>query len=110
MRPSPEKTARRNRMLVLIAKYHIKTGKAPDVLAELAKMKPLVQANEPGCKCYQVSRSKENDHIVVLYEQYDDDEAVKAHRETPHFKTIIENTVVPMLEKREREFYELIIP
>jgi quinol monooxygenase YgiN len=97
-------------MLVLIAKYHIKPGNTTDVLAELAKMKPLVQANEPGCKGYQVSRSKENDRIVVLYEQYDDDAAVNFHRETPHFKTIIENMVVPMLEKREREFYELIIP
>jgi (4S)-4-hydroxy-5-phosphonooxypentane-2,3-dione isomerase len=97
-------------MLVLIAKYHTKVGKTADVLAELAKMKPLVQANEPGCKCYQVSRSTENDRIVVLYEHYDDDAALEFHRETPHFKTIIENTVVPMLEKREREFYELIIP
>jgi quinol monooxygenase YgiN len=97
-------------MLVLIAKYHIKDGKAPTVLAELAKMRPLVQANEPGCKCYQVSRSTENDRVVILYEQYDDEAAVKFHRETPHFKTIVENTIVPMLEKREREFYELIIP
>jgi (4S)-4-hydroxy-5-phosphonooxypentane-2,3-dione isomerase len=81
-----------------------------DVLAELAKMRPLVQANELGCKCYQVCRSRENDRIVVLYEQYDDDAALDFHRETPHFKTIIENTVVPMLEKREREFYERIVP
>ena len=73
-------------------------------------MRPLVQANEPGCKCYQVSRSTENDRVVILYEQYDDEAALDFHRETPHFKAIIENTVVPMLEKREREFYELIIP
>ena len=69
-------------MLVLIAKYHVKAGKTVDVLAELAKMRPLVQANEPGCKCYQVSRSRENDRIVVLYEQYDDDAALDFHRET----------------------------
>jgi (4S)-4-hydroxy-5-phosphonooxypentane-2,3-dione isomerase len=62
-----------------------------DVLAELAKMRPLVQANEPGCKCYQVSRSRENDRIVVLYEQYDDHAALDFHLETPHFKTIIYN-------------------
>ena len=97
-------------MLVLIAKYHVKPGNAPSVLAELKKMKPLVEKNEPGCKFYQVSRSTEHDNIIVLYEHYDDEAALKFHRETPHFKAIIEETIIPKLEKREREFYELIIP
>ena len=30
--------------------------------------------------------------------------------ETPYFRTIIEETVVPKLMKRERERYELVIP
>jgi (4S)-4-hydroxy-5-phosphonooxypentane-2,3-dione isomerase len=97
-------------MLVLIAKYHVKPGNVPRVLAELQKMKPQVEAHEPGCKAYQVSRSTENEHLIVLYEQYDDEAALKYHRETPHFKAIIEATVVPMLDKREREFYQLAIP
>jgi (4S)-4-hydroxy-5-phosphonooxypentane-2,3-dione isomerase len=97
-------------MLVLIAKYYVKPGNVPNVLAELKKMKPLVQNNEPGCKLYQVSRSTETDHVIVLYEQYDDEAALKYHRETPHFKAIVEETIIPMLVKREREFYELVIP
>lgn len=97
-------------MLVLIAKYHVKVGKTDDVLAELAKMKPMVEANEPGCKCYQVSRSRDDDRLVILYEQYDDEDALSVHRGSAHFKSIIEDTVVPMLESRDREFYELVIP
>ena len=97
-------------MLVLIAKYYVKPGNLTTVLAELKKMKPLVQNNEPGCKLYQVSRSTENDDTIVLYEQYDDEAALAYHRETPYFKTIIEETVVPKLMKRERERYELVIP
>jgi (4S)-4-hydroxy-5-phosphonooxypentane-2,3-dione isomerase len=58
----------------------------------------------------QVSLSSENDDLIVLYEQYDDEAALKYHRETPHFKTIIEETIVPKLLKRERERYELVIP
>lgn len=96
-------------MIVLVAKYHVKPGNVANVLAHLEKMKPLVQANEPGCKLYQVSRSSENEHLIMLYELYLDDAALNAHRETAHFKSIIEGTVVPLLEKREREFYQLII-
>ena len=44
-------------MLVLIAKYHIKVGKTADVLAELAKMSLLVQANEPGRNAALVFRN-----------------------------------------------------
>jgi quinol monooxygenase YgiN len=87
----------------------VRPGNVPSVLAELKKMKPLVQANEPACKLYQVSLSTENDHLVVLYEHYDDEAALKYHRETPHFKAIIEESVIPKLVKREREFYELVI-
>ncbi len=97
-------------MLVLIAKYHVKAGRTDDVLAELVKMKPMVEANEPGCKCYQVSRSRDDDRLVVLYELYDDEDALNVHRGSAHFKSIIEDRVVPMLESREREFYELVIP
>jgi autoinducer 2-degrading protein len=97
-------------MLVLIAKYYVKPGNVASVLTELKKMKPLVDNNEPGCKLYQVSLSSENDDLIVLYEQYDDEAALKYHRETPHFKTIIEETIVPKLLKRERERYELVIP
>lgn len=96
-------------MIVLIAKYRTKPGNVPKVLDELQKMKPLVQQSEPGCKFYQVSRSTEDENLIVLYEHYADGAALAAHRETPHFKSIIEGTVIPLLEKRERELYELVI-
>ena len=96
-------------MIVLIAKYTTKPGNVPQVLEHLKKMKPLVEAGEPGCKFYQVSKSTENDNLILLYEHYVDQAALAAHRETAHFKSIIEGTVIPLLEKRERELYELAI-
>jgi len=96
-------------MIVLIAKYHAKAGNVPAVLEHLKSMKPLVEQSEPGCRLYQVSRSSENENLLVLYEHYVDQAALVAHRETPHFKSIIEAQVIPLLEKRERELYELAI-
>jgi quinol monooxygenase YgiN len=72
-------------------------------------MAPLVREQEPGCKMYQVNRSPEQRDHFLLYEQYEDTAAFEAHRATPHFRELIEGTVIPLLERREREIYELVI-
>jgi quinol monooxygenase YgiN len=84
-------------------------GKGDEVEANLKKMAPLVKAHEPGCALYQASRAKDNPDLFMLYEHYVDDAALQAHRETPHFKEIIEGTIIPLLEKRERFFYDLVV-
>ncbi|MGC4190799.1 MAG: putative quinol monooxygenase [Thermomicrobiales bacterium] len=96
-------------MIVLVAKYHVKEGNVDAVLEALKEMAPLVAANEPDASIYHVSRSTEDPNLILLYERYTDMDAVAAHRETPHFKEIIEGRIIPMLENREREFYETVI-
>jgi (4S)-4-hydroxy-5-phosphonooxypentane-2,3-dione isomerase len=96
-------------LIVLIARYYVTPGNTDKVLSELRRMKPLVQASEPGCALYQVSRSEENPDLVLLYEHYRDQAALEAHRETPHFKEIVEGVIMPVLEKRERELFSLVI-
>jgi quinol monooxygenase YgiN len=96
-------------MIVLVAKYHVTPGNQDAVVAALQRMAPLVRQHEPGCQLYQVSRSQDNPDLLMLYEHYADEAALRAHRETAHFKEIIEGTVVPLLEKRERELYDLVI-
>jgi quinol monooxygenase YgiN len=96
-------------MIVLIAHYYCKAGESDFVLEQLKKMKPLVEANEPGCTFYQVSRSQDNRDHLLLYEHYTDQAALLGHRDTPHFQEIIEGQIIPRLEKRERELYTLEI-
>lgn len=96
-------------MIVLVARYTCKPGNRTKVLEQLKKMAPLVASTEPGCKLYQASVSTENENLILLYEHYVDEAALAAHRETPHFKQIIEGTVIPMLDNRAREFYELAV-
>ena len=96
-------------MIVLVVKYYVKPGMGDQVAAALREMAPLVKQHEPGCALYQASRAQDNPDLFLLYEQYADEAAFQAHRETPHFKRIIEGTVTPMLEKRERELYELAV-
>jgi len=96
-------------MIVLVAKYTVKKGLGDEVLRALEKMAPLVKAQEPGCALYQVCRSAENPDQFLLYEHYVDNASFAAHRQTPHFKELVEGTVLPLLEDRQREIYELVI-
>ena len=96
-------------MIVLVARYYGKRGQGDTIEAALKQMAPRGAKDEPGCRFYQASRSQENPDNFVLYEDYVDEAALLAHRETPHFQEIIEGTIVPLLEKRERELYTLAV-
>jgi quinol monooxygenase YgiN len=96
-------------MIVLAAYYFGKPGTGDEVEANLKKMAPIVAKTEPGCKLYQASRAQDNPDNFLLYEHYEDEAALAAHRETPHFKEIIEGTISPLLEKRERVLYTLAV-
>ncbi|HEY0602399.1 MAG TPA: putative quinol monooxygenase [Herpetosiphonaceae bacterium] len=96
-------------MIVLTAYYHGKAGQGDAIAAALQRMAPLVREREPGCTLYQASRSQDNPDLFLLYEQYEDEAALLAHHETPHFKEIIEDTLVPLLERRERQLYTPVV-
>ena len=90
-------------MRTMLARYRCRPGTADDVAGALRRMGDAVRADEPACLVYRVSRSVEDPDVFVLYEEYVDEAALLAHRDTPHFRELVEGTVVPMLESRERE-------
>ncbi len=94
-------------MYVVAARYYTKEGKDDEVAAVLRMMIP-VSLSEPGCQVYTVNRSMDDPRKFLLYEQYADEAGYDAHRETDAFKENILGRVVPMLESRERDFYETI--
>ena len=96
-------------MIVLVARYYGKPGQGDAIEAALKKMAPLVAESEPSCRLYHASRSQDNSDNFLLYEHYDDEAALLAHRETHHFNEIIEGIIVPLVEKRERELYTLAV-
>lgn len=53
---------------------------------------------EPGCLLYVVHRSTENPAYFMLYEQYTDEAAFEAHKQTELFRQHIAGTVVSGLE------------
>jgi (4S)-4-hydroxy-5-phosphonooxypentane-2,3-dione isomerase len=90
-------------MRALIARYQAKAGRGDEVASLLEEMAAAVARDEPACVLYRAARSVERPDVFILYEEYTDQAALEAHRETPHFRRLIEGAVVPLLESRERE-------
>jgi autoinducer 2-degrading protein len=93
----------------LIARYYVVPGNAARVEEALRAMAERVKADEPACLLYNANVDPENENLYCLYEVYESEDAIAAHRETPHFKEFIEGIIVPVLEKRERELYRQVI-
>jgi quinol monooxygenase YgiN len=96
-------------MIVLVAYYFGLPGSGDSVEEHLKTMAVEVKASEPGCLLYHACRSTDNPDNFLLYEHYEDQAAFEGHRTTPHFQSIIEGTIIPLLEKRERALYTLAV-
>ncbi len=96
-------------MFVVVAQYYTKEGKDDEVAEILKQMVPVSRA-EPGCLVYYVNRSLDDPRKFLLYEQYRTRDDYEAHKATAAFQENIVNKVIPMLESRVPEFYELVEP
>lgn len=59
---------------------------------------------EPGCITYNVHTLKTDPDIVLIYEQYRDDESLEAHRGTPHYERYAKNGFYPLVQEQTLEF------
>jgi quinol monooxygenase YgiN len=76
---------------------------------EVAKFfRPLAEASrkEPGCLMYIVHQRKDEPRRFLVYEQYADEAALEAHRNSQHFLQYATNGVYTMIEEREAGLYD----
>jgi quinol monooxygenase YgiN len=45
--------------------------------------------DEPGCQLFSVAQSKDDENVFFIYEIYDDEAALKAHQDAPHYKSAL---------------------
>jgi quinol monooxygenase YgiN len=96
-------------MIVLMARHLAKEGQGDEVAALLRQMSTYCNSDaEPGCLLYIVNRSTEDPRLFLIYEQYADEAALAAHAETPIFKETLVAKEFPLLESRERSFWEVV--
>lgn len=93
--------------VVLVARWIANEGEDERVAALLEELTPLSRA-EPGCLLYQPCRDREDPRRFLVFEMYADDDALRAHSESEHFQRLVLDGAVPLLEGRDRAFYETI--
>lgn len=91
--------------LQVIARYTITEGREGELL-ELLPQLAKASRSEPGNLAFDIYRELDNPRGVVLLERYASREAFLAHRETPHFKELVLERIVPLLDSRRVEQYE----
>ena len=92
---------------VLIVRMKAQEGneeQAAQVMAELAAS----SLEEPGCEAYVPCREAEDPRSFAIFERYRDQAAFEEHGQTEHFQRIAVGELWPLLESRERVFFETV--
>jgi quinol monooxygenase YgiN len=89
-------------MVIVVATYRTRPEDAATVAAVLGRHAAASEA-EPGCLRFAAHQAAEDPTRFVLYEEYVDEQAFSAHRQSDHFVTNIEQTVAPLLTERTWE-------
>jgi quinol monooxygenase YgiN len=74
-------------MLAIIATLKVKPGNEAEFEAVAKELVAKVNANESGCKLYELSRGTARQTYVFM-ERYVDQAALDFHRTTEHFKEL----------------------
>jgi (4S)-4-hydroxy-5-phosphonooxypentane-2,3-dione isomerase len=78
------------------------------VPSEMPKFLEAIKENganavtEPGCRVFNITVLNNNPNHVFLYEVYDNEAALEAHRRTPHFKKYAATTKDMIAERQVR--------
>ena len=89
-------------MLVLLVQFTVKQGSEEQALHYIQKMQENTR-REPGCRMYVGHQSAKDPRHFCFYEQYDNAEALDAHRAASYFATYVTNGLAKLMESRTQE-------
>jgi quinol monooxygenase YgiN len=92
---------------VVRANWRAKDGAEAEVLEAIRLLSPISR-QEPGNRFYQAYQDPAEPNVFRLFEIYDDEAAYQAHVASEHFQQYGFGQAIPLLEDRERFFYETI--
>lgn len=79
---------------------------APEDRTEVAAILALLATEsrrEPGCLAYIPHQVQEDPDTILIYEQYRDQQALEAHRESEHFKKYAIGGIFQKMKDRQLE-------
>ena len=91
-------------MVVLAVTWMAKAGHEVEV-AEIFTKLQAASRQEPGCLMYIVHRHRSNPRHFFIYEQYRNDVALEAHRQSPHFQQYAVSELKDIGERTQGALY-----
>ena len=92
-------------MVVLAVVWMAKRGHEEEV-ARIFSALQGESRKEPGCLMYQVHRHRTETRRFYIYEQYQDDAALEAHRAAPHFMEHAKKGLPKVADRVEGHLYD----
>jgi len=92
-------------MVVLAVTWMAKAGREAEVAALFSKLTGESR-KEPGCSMYLVHRHRTEPRRFFIYEQYQDDAALEAHRAAPHFLQYAKKELHKIADRVEGQLIE----
>ncbi|MBO0872490.1 MAG: antibiotic biosynthesis monooxygenase [Pseudonocardia sp.] len=92
--------------LQVIARYTAAAGE-DDEVADLVIQLAAASRTEPGNIDFTAYRQLDDARRFVLLERYASRDALDAHRDTPHFTDLVLGRLVPRLDSRVVETYDV---
>lgn len=86
-------------MKAIIVDFEAHPGKGAELRGALVTQARNSKQNEAGCRHFDVCADPDNPDRFFLYELYDDDAAVEAHRATGYYAAFRE-TIDPLVKTR----------
>ena len=76
----------------------------------MSQMQSKVLENEDGCVAYDVLMSDEEPNKIFVYESYENQDALKAHNNTPYFKEIVGTKLKKLIKSQKIKTLYLLNP
>jgi quinol monooxygenase YgiN len=92
-------------MVVLAVTWMAKAGREAEVANLFSKLTDESR-KEQGCRMYMVHRHRTEPRRFFIYEQYNDDAALEAHRAAPYFLQYAKKELPKIADRVEGNLYE----
>lgn len=95
-------------IIAVAADWHTLPGQAETVHRLLLQAAAAVREHEPGNLLYLVHQDAADPTHFLVYEQYADQAALEAHRDSAHYQELVVGKIVPLLAQRQVTFFRLL--
>jgi len=95
-------------MICLTAILKCNEGKSADVIEEFKKLQPKV-LKDPGTVGYMICQAADDPNKLLVFEQYENREALQYHGQTEHFKAFGAATRGMFAARAEISFWNRVV-